>query len=109
MRVNIDIVPEGEDEAELIEMLVDAREYGIEQTSLDKSDIALLFNSFASGLFTEVEDEKPHRTHLCPSCGEGVEEVSFNGLGADPMIQPCGCTVGMDDIPDTVLQDILNS
>lgn len=99
MKLDIVVHPDTEEEAEFLSLLSEAREFGVEETTLTEAEVASVFSQFASGLSTEFDSPKEKSSLDCPQCGEPVEEVEADGMGVDPTIQPCGHVVDWADLP----------
>lgn len=100
MKLDIAIQPETEEEAELLDMLTEARAYAIDETNLTEAEIASVYSQFSSGLASEHDDGGPKTSDLyCPECEEPVEDVEAGGMGADPVCQPCGHEVEWSELP----------
>lgn len=100
MKFDIHIIPNNEDEVELLQRLSNVREFGIEETDMSESEVAALFAQFASGLHTEEDkQEEDYYEFPCPVCEGLVEDVQTPGMGQNPIIQPCGHEADWADIP----------
>lgn len=99
MKTDIYIESESEEDREVIDALSAAREYGLEESDMSREELAVVFNQFAIGLMKE-QGTLQEPSHTCPECGESIEDVDLIALGVDPTVQPCGCTVSFDDLPE---------
>lgn len=100
MKSEIHLTPETEEEVEFFERLAEARSYALKQ-GLDEAEIAQVFSLFATGMFNEsaAPPEEDETSHECPQCGSLIEEVESPGMGMDPVLVPCGCSVSHDELP----------
>lgn len=106
MKSEIHLTPETEEEVELLERLSEARAYAIEEAGMEPEQLATIFSQFASGMFTESGSAVDEReSHECPQCGQRIEDVESPGLGMDPALVPCGCSVSHDDLPQELYLD----
>lgn len=110
MKVNLTLEAESEEESKLMERVAKIRNEALDD-GMSTEEVARVFMVFAQGMLSpsfeeqgvsHVKDEKP----LCPSCGSILERVEFEGIGQDPTVVPCGCTVLYDDLPQEVLDDM---
>ena len=101
MKFDIHIAPNTEEEVELLEQLSEAREFGIEETSMTESEIAAVYAQFASGIHTEEEEDEQESYYefSCPVCDGVVKDVQTPGMGQNPIIKPCGHESDWADIP----------
>lgn len=106
MKSEIHLTPETEEEVEFFERLSEARSYALEQ-GMDEAEIAQVFSLFATGMFNESsrQTEERESVHKCPQCGSIIEEVESPGMGMDPVLVPCGCSVSHDDLPQELYLD----
>jgi predicted RNA-binding Zn-ribbon protein involved in translation (DUF1610 family) len=98
MNFDIEITPNDEEEVALLEMLAEAREFGLTETAMSESELAALFAQFASGLHTETPDDEGAGFD-CPICGKAVRDVEARGMGQPPMLNPCRHEATWDGIP----------
>lgn len=107
MKSNIDFVPEDEDELVFLEQVaqarIDALEHGVDPDVVDR--VLLLFVLEGGGI-DHIMNE-PSQKSVCPVCGSVVESVESEGIGEDPVVRPCGCVVSYDDLPDGLLDMLM--
>lgn len=105
MLLEIQLSPENEDEVEVLERLTDAREYALEETDLSKGEVAAMFSQFAAGVALEIDVDEEDEGLQCPECGSNVENVTSMGMGASPIMDPCGCEVDWNELPPDLYLD----
>jgi len=100
MKSEIHLTPETDEEVEFFERLAEARSYALDQ-GMDEAEIAQVFSLFATGMFNESGEaaEEPEGTHNCPQCDTLIRNVESLGMGMDPVLVPCGCSVSHDELP----------
>ena len=106
MKTNITIEPESEEERVFMEQIAAARNEALDE-GVSQREVARIFLVFAEPLLGEFEresgslggsDEKP----LCPSCGVVVSDFDVPGIGEDVVVDPCGCRMPFDELPQQV-------
>jgi len=107
MKTELGIEPESREEVEFLERLAEVREFGIEETDMTVHEVGAVMGYFASGVHNRQTAQKSRRSkHECPVCGQEIKEVNSPGLGEDPTIEPCGCSVEYSDLdPGLFLND----
>lgn len=100
MRLSIHISAEGEGERHILEQLANLRTYALEDVEMSEEEFAAVLSLFSAGMFTETGDRDDRLT--CPNCDGPVDSISGTGIGEDPVIEPCGCTVGWADLPANI-------
>lgn len=106
MKSEIHLTPETDEEVEFFERLAEARSYALEQ-GMDEAQIAQAFSLFATGMFNESDasTEEPQGSHRCPQCDTLIRDVESPGMGMDPVLVPCGCSVTHDELPQELYLD----
>lgn len=103
MILDIQIKPESEEEVQFLEKLTAAREFGIDETDLTRAELASIYSEFAAGIASEIDVDRADDSYLtCPVCNTVVDDVTAEGLGGDPIVEPCGCTVEWNELPDDI-------
>lgn len=97
MKTEIRLTPESEEEVELLESLSEIREYALQEADMDPESVAGIFAQMAAGLCTEAREPAPE--YECPECDSPIEDVEAAGLGANPVVQPCGCETSYEELP----------
>lgn len=114
MFTDLDIEPETQAELELLEDLAAVRNVALEQ-GIDQVDIARAMIVYGEVLLrkdfdnpnlhaSSDEAESEHQDGGCPNCGGVIEDVEIIELGSLPEVQPCGCEVELDLLPDEVIK-----
>lgn len=99
MKTDFYLEPESEAEIELVDLLAEAREVGLEKAGLSPQEVSIVFQQFAIGALHEPEQvSEPQAT--CPVCGTEIDSVETTGIGSQPIVQPCGCETTYDQLPE---------
>jgi hypothetical protein len=102
--------------ARLRSVTEEAHENGVEE-----QDILAALNFVAAGIAlaetpeetpepSDEEDAEPEKTEACPECDTDIGDTVVS-MGGEVRLQPCGCTVHMDDLdgwverPETEYQE----
>jgi len=106
MKSEIHLTPETDEEIEFFGRLSEARTYALE-AGMDEAEIAQAFSLFATGMFNEsaAPPEEDETSHNCPQCDSLIKDVESPGMGMDPVLVPCGCSVSHDDLPQELYLD----
>ena len=108
MKTNITIEPESEEEREFMEKIAVARNEALDN-DVSQKEVARIFLAFADGLLSGSDGkvggsggskEKPR----CPSCGVVVSDFDVPGIGEDVVVDPCGCRMPFEELPEEVRQ-----
>lgn len=106
MKTDIRLTPESEEEVKVLEKLSEVREYALEEAEMNPASVGGIFAQMAAGLCSESERNPPAEADLeCPECGTPITDVTGNELGAEPIVEPCGCEVGWDQLPPELYFD----
>lgn len=112
MKIQFTIESESQDELEFIEQVAHVRDQGLE-SGLSQGEVARVLVFVAQGLLSDSferrdvspsEEENP----FCPGCGGPVDGVEVPGIGEEPVVEPCGCEMEFDELPQEVIEDILD-
>lgn len=101
MKTDIFIEPETGAEVEFLDRLGEAREMAL-AAGIDEAEVAAVFGQFAAGMYIESVSESAESDESrlsCPSCGTVVEDIESPGIGSEPVVRPCGCTVAYEELP----------
>lgn len=110
MKAKVTIEADTEEERIFMEQIAQARNEAL-ANDLSQEQVARMLTIFAQGLLSPSFDEQgvssvEEEKTVCPSCGSILEEVEFRGIGQDPVVVPCGCSVEYDDLPQEVLDEL---
>lgn len=107
MKLDVFIEADDEKEQELMDRMVAARRFALEEADLDTSEAAALFAQFATGLAVEedAEEQEDEANIDCPSCGAPMDGVESPGIGENPTVNPCGCEIEWEDVPENFLPE----
>ena len=107
MKFDYNIEPETKYEEELIESVAMARNRALEH-GVSEDVVSTVLSLFAMRMGSgSPTDQNAPTGSVCPVCGELIEGVSISGIGSVPELVPCGCEVEYDDLPDSVLDDLI--
>jgi len=105
MNTDYIVEPENDKDVEFVDMLAEARSFALEN-DMDPRTVAYVYLMFGFEVYS-MGDVESSEAPVCPECGEDIGTVSLSGLGEEADVEPCGCVVGLDALPDEVLDDIL--
>ena len=108
MKVDLSYQAESSDELVFIERVAQARieaiEAGVSEDTVDR--VLQVFLLDGGGV--EGGNEKSSVRSSCPSCGVEIVGAEATSIGSNPVVLPCECEVGFEELPDEVLDDLLS-
>lgn len=112
MEIKFTIESESQEELEFVEDVARVRDQGLD-SGLSQQDVARVLIFVAQGLLSEsfVERDVSHsedEIYVCPVCGGDIESVEVTGIGEDPVVDPCGCSVQFEDLPQDKIDEMLD-
>lgn len=111
MKTEVYLEPETEAEREFMERLAHVRNQALDD-GMSKAQVSRVLSIYAQSLVSGSFDQRSNDPNteeksLCPECGCLIEGVEVTGIGEEPTVLPCGCTVGFNELPEEVQQDML--
>jgi len=107
MKFDYIIEAESEEEKELIDAVANARDEALsEDVSVSMVQKVLLLFAMQIGGNNHTEDKTPQKS-VCPVCGESVSDYESQGIGEDIILIPCGCSVAIDELSESLQQEII--
>lgn len=99
MEVEKDLIPESEEEMEMVDDLAVTRKRALDRLDIDREDVATAFIEFGLAIDRGVSQEG-ESGHSCPECGNTILDHEAEGVGADPVLKPCGHEVSWAEMPE---------
>ena len=112
MKIQFTIESESQDEIEFVEDVARVRDQGLE-AGLSQREVARVLIFVAQGLLSESFERhdvshSEEDVYECPVCGGDIGSVEVTGIGEDPVVEPCGCSVQFEDLPQDKIDEMLD-
>lgn len=107
MRVDFVLDPESQEEVEVVERLASIRAFALFEADMSEEGFTMLLSQFQTATLDEEwdEDDFSSTQYECPECGGPVEDVVIQGIGTEPVVQPCEHKVKYVELPDELFLD----
>ncbi len=107
MRIDFVLDPDSQEEIEVVERLSDIRDYALFEADMSEEEFTMLLSQFQTATLDETWDPENFQSvqYECPECGGPVEDVVTDGIGADPVVEPCGHETTFRELPEELFLD----
>lgn len=107
MRVDFVLDPDSKEEVEVVEQLSDIRNYALFEADMSEEEFVMLLSQFQTATLDETWEPEDFSSvqYECPVCGGPVEDIVVEGIGVDPVVEPCEHETTFDELPEELFLD----